>query len=68
MYFHLKTCCLGYEQNSIDEKFVKTHQKLRLTILQSITISADTALVEAVLGTLVLLLAVLSTLLLLLAV
>ena len=68
MYFHLKTCCLGYEQNSIDEKFVKTQNKLRLTILQSITISADTALVEAVLGTLVLLLAVLSTLLLLLAV
>ena len=24
MYFHLKTCCLGYEQNSIYEKFVIT--------------------------------------------
>ena len=22
MYFHLKTGCLGYEQNSIDEKFL----------------------------------------------
>ena len=23
MYFNLKTCCLGYEQNSTDEKFVQ---------------------------------------------
>ena len=23
MFFHPKTCCLGYEQNSIDEKFVQ---------------------------------------------
>ena len=23
MFFHLKTCCQGYEQNSIDQKFVQ---------------------------------------------